>query len=71
MILFNFNLYKDLFFFVDAQNTRLTLMAGSLSYVPNRKYEILVTTTNFNIEYYQKVRINIEAPPQLPISLIE
>jgi hypothetical protein len=46
-------------------------MAGSLSYVPNRKYEILVTTTNFNIEYYQKVRINIEAPPQLPISLIE
>jgi hypothetical protein len=38
--------------------------------VPNRKYEIFVSTVYNNFEYYQKVLINILAPPTLPIPLI-
>jgi len=54
----------------DATLNRLTLSAGSLVYVPNRQYEIYVSTLYNNIEYYQKVLINILAPPTLPIPLI-
>ena len=54
-------------YFYDPSFNLLTLSAGSLSYVPNRQYEIYVTTTYLNVEYYQKVRINIEPSPELPI----
>ncbi len=49
----------------------LTLNAGSLPYVPNRQYEIHVSTIYYDIEYYQKVVINIENTTQVPVALIE
>ena len=49
----------------------LTLNAGSLPYVPNRQYEIYVSTFYYDIEYYQKVVINIENTTQVPVALIE
>jgi hypothetical protein len=54
----------------DATLNRLTLNGGSLVYVPNRQYEIYVSTVYNNIEYYQKVVISILPPPILPIPLI-
>ncbi len=45
--------------------------AGSLPYVPNRQYEIYVSTIYYDIEYYQKVVINIENTTQIPVALIE
>jgi hypothetical protein len=54
----------------DSTLNRLTLNGGSLVYVPNRKYEIYVSTLFNNVEYYQKVVINIFPPPVLPIPLI-
>jgi hypothetical protein len=54
----------------DSTYSRLTLTGGSLVYVPNRQYEICVSTVYNNIEYYQKVIINILPPPILPIPLI-
>jgi hypothetical protein len=54
----------------DITLNRLTLSAGSLVYVPNRQYEIFVSTVYNSIEYYQKVLIKILAPPTLPIPLI-
>ena len=58
-------------FSFDPSLNLLMLSAGSLVYVPSRQYEIYVSTTYFNIEYYQKVRINILPPPILPIPLIQ
>ena len=43
---------------------------NALQYVPNRKYEILVSTLYLGIEYYQKVLISIEQPPELPVTLL-
>jgi hypothetical protein len=54
----------------DSTLNRLTLNQGSLLYVPNRQYEIYVSTVFYNIEYYQKVLINILPPPKLPIPII-
>jgi hypothetical protein len=54
----------------DSTLSRLTLNGGSLVYVLNRKYEIYVSTVYYGIEYYQKVLINIQPPPVLPIPLI-
>ena len=39
----------------DSTLNRLTLNGGSLVYVPNRQYEIYVSTVYNNIEYYQKM----------------
>ena len=55
----------------DSSLSRLTLDVGSLVYVPNRQYQIYVSTLYYNIEYYQKVTINILPPPTLPIPLIK
>jgi hypothetical protein len=55
----------------DSTLNRLTLNQGSLLYVPNRQYEIYVSTVYYNIEYYQKVLINILPPPKLPILIIK
>lgn len=54
----------------DPTNSRLTLNAGSLPYVLKRQYQIYVSTIYYNIEYYQKVTINILPPPILPIPLV-
>ena len=54
----------------DSTYNRLTLSAGALLYVPNRQYQIYVSTVYYNIEYYQKVTINILPPPVLPIPVI-
>ncbi len=54
----------------DSTLNRLTLNEGSLVYVPNIQYEIYVSTMYYNIEYYQKVLINILPPPKLPIPII-
>ena len=55
----------------ESNNNLLTLNAGSLKYVQNRQYEILVSTIYLNTEYYQKVRINIMNMEKLPKALIE
>jgi hypothetical protein len=57
-------------FFFDSSKNHLTLFSGSLSYVPNRQYEIYVSTIHLSIEYYQKVIINIQASAQAPIPVI-
>ena len=54
----------------DSTYNLLTLSCGSLVYVLNRQYQIYVSTVYNNIEYYQKVLINILPPPTLPIPLI-
>ena len=54
----------------DSTYNLLTLSSGSLVYVLNRQYQIYVSTVYNNIEYYQKVLINILPPPTLPIPLI-
>ena len=54
----------------DSTYNLLTLSSGSLLYVLNRQYQIYVSTVYNNIEYYQKVLINILPPPTLPIPLI-
>lgn len=54
-------------FLFDSSKNLLTLKSGSLFYVPNRQYEIYVSTVYLNVEYYQKVIINIKKPPILPI----
>jgi hypothetical protein len=73
LIFLNFTLIlkitKDAYIFED-RNNLLKLKAGSLPYVPNRKYEIFLSTIYYNITYYQYTIINIEPPPQLPISII-
>jgi hypothetical protein len=46
------------------------LLGGSLSYVPKRQYDIYVSTSYLSIEYFQKVLINIEQPPELPIAIL-
>ena len=61
--------FLDVYTFQD-NNNMLTLKAGSLPFVPNRKYGIFSSTTYYNITYYQYTIINIEPPPQLPISII-
>ena len=53
----------------DSTNNKMTIPGSSLLYVPNRRYEIRVSTWYLNNEYYQKVLINIEQPPELPISI--
>ena len=54
----------------DSTYNLLTLSGGSLIYVPNRQYQVYVSTIYGNIEYYQKVIINILPPPVLPIPVI-
>jgi hypothetical protein len=63
-------LNKDDYSF-DFNNNRLTINGGSLGYVTNRNYEILVSTFNNGIEYTQKVQITIENIDQLPLISIE
>ena len=70
-ILTHFTSFLDAYVFEDLGKSQLTILAGSLYYVPNRTYEINVTTAYLNVTYYQLVRILIEEPPQLPVSLIE
>lgn len=48
----------------------LTLNGGALVFIPNRQYQIYVSTVYSNIEYYQKITINILPPPTLPIPII-
>jgi hypothetical protein len=52
-------------------NNLLTLNGGSLIYVSNRKYEILVSTTYKNMEFTQKVQIKIENLIESLLVLIE
>jgi hypothetical protein len=52
-------------------NNLLTFNGGSLIYVANRKYEILVSTAYENIEFTQKVQIKIENLIESPLVLIE
>ena len=54
----------------DSTNNKMTIPGGSWSYVSKRQYEIYVSTWYLNNEYYQKVLINIEQPPELPISIL-
>jgi hypothetical protein len=61
---------KGVYWF-DSTKSLLTLTGGSLLYVPNRQYEICVATIYMDIKYYQKVIINIDKPPQIPISIIQ
>ena len=68
--------FKSFFKIIDSYSfassgNMLTLSAGSLEYLPNRQYEILVSTIYLNIEYTQKVRITIENIDQLPISILK
>lgn len=49
---------KDSYSF-DSTRNLLKIYRGSLEVVPNRLYEILVSTVIFNTEYTQKIRINI------------
>ena len=49
----------------------MTLKDGSLSYVPNRQYEIYVSTIYLNTGYYQKVIIDIENTNTMPSAIIE
>ena len=49
----------------------MTLNGGSLIYVANRKYEILVSTAYENIEFTQKIQIKIENLIESPLVLIE
>ncbi len=44
---------------------------GSLIYVANRKYEILVSTAYENIEFTQKIQIRIENQIESPLVSIE
>jgi len=55
----------------DFNDNILTINGGSLGYVPNRQYEILVSTINYGIEYTQKVQITIEIPDELPLVSIK
>ena len=52
-------------------NNILTFNGGSLIYVSNRKYEILVSTTYENMEFTQKIQIKIENLIESPLVLIE
>ena len=52
-------------------NNLLTLNGGSLMFVANRKYEILVSTTYEKIEFTQKIQIRIENLIESPLVLIE
>ena len=45
----------------------MTIHAGSLKYISNTQYEILVSTIYMNNEYTQKVQITIENIDDLPI----
>jgi hypothetical protein len=65
-----FNIILDAFSF-DFNNNILTLNGGSLKNVPNRQYEILVTTFYRSIQYTQKVHIKLENVVELPLVLIE
>jgi len=47
------------------------LNGGSLMFVANRKYEILVSTTYEKIEFTQKIQIKIENLIESPLVLIE
>ena len=58
-------------YYYDSSLNLLTLRASSLSYVPNRQYEIYVTTTYLNVEYYQKVRINVINSHDVPNGLLK
>lgn len=49
----------------------LTVKQGSLRYSPNRQYEIRVSVVYRQVEYYQKVRINIQNINDTPIIAIE
>jgi hypothetical protein len=69
-------LYLIYFSFLEAltfshNNNLLTLNGGSLIYVANRKYEILVSTAYENIEFTQKIQIKIENLIESPLVLIE
>jgi hypothetical protein len=63
------NIKKDDFFF--ESDGVLTLKQGSLRYLQNIKYEIKVSTLYRQIEYYQKVRVNIENVNEISVHLIE
>jgi hypothetical protein len=52
-------------------NNLLTMNGGSLIYVANRKYEILVSTAYENIEFTQKIQIRIENQIESPLVSIE
>ena len=49
----------------------MTLNGGSLKYVPNRIYEILVQTLYMHTYYTQKVQISIENVVELPVISLE
>ena len=61
----------DLYEFDFGNLNYLTLLSGSLKYVPNRQYEILVSTMYLNVEYSQRVRITIEDVALLPTALVK
>ena len=65
--LFAFNL--DGFTF-DSTYNLLTINSGSLKYVKNRQYEILVSTSYQSQEYTQKIRISIENVNILPVPIL-
>ena len=48
----------------------MTIKAGSLKYVPNREYEIMVVTDYFGQSYQQKVRVTIKDVDILPLPII-
>jgi hypothetical protein len=64
-----FNILEGLLF--SYNNNLLTLNGGSLIYVANRKYEILVSTAYENIEFTQKIQIKIENLIESPLVSIE
>jgi hypothetical protein len=48
----------------------LTLVAGSLNYVPNRQYEINAQTNYLGSIYSQKIRIAIQKIDKVPVVAI-
>jgi hypothetical protein len=64
-----FNIFEALTF--SYNNNLLILNGGSLIYVANRKYEILVSTAYENIEFTQKIQIKIENLIESPLVSIE
>ena len=69
LIYFIFKFQDDYSF--EFSNNILKLNGGTLKYVPNRKYEIYVSTLYMNREYSQKIQITIEVPPIIPIASLE
>lgn len=62
----SFFFFKGVYSF-DTTNNILTIQAGGLAYVLNRKYEILVQTSYLGNNYYQNVIFEIQNVNYVPL----